>query len=137
MENSNRQTTNPALLGLTDNETAIDIERYFKLGKTKLYIGSDANIGYRPNDFSIAKVYFKIKGNDFISYEADFIEITDQNLLEFRLHGAESDETKFYYGFANFKKLEEIIPLDRVENYHTSKLIRKTQPCPAIVNILQ
>lgn len=137
MENNSYHISNPAFLGLIDNETALKIAHYFESGKTKLYIGSDANIGYRSGDFQIAKVYFKIKGDDFISYEADFIEITDQNFLEFRLHGAESDEAKSYYGFANFKKMDEIIPLDRVENYHTSKLVRKTQPCPAIVNILQ
>jgi|GEM_PF-5473852 len=129
-----QKINNPVLLGIIDPIWLEDIKKYFSSGKNELYIATDASNRYRDRK-SIKKVYFKINGTDCASFEADFIGFTDENIIESRLYGPQSDHGNLYYGFKNFKKLEKDILLDQMENANTWKVIRKNQQTPVIVNI--
>lgn len=95
---------------------------YFKEGKDRLYFYTNANIG-QATELGVKNVYFKLKGENFISAKADFIDILDSNPDEYRLPGAKA-EGKYFYGYRNLRWLFNKVALSDLRYFNTGNNLR-------------
>lgn len=108
-----------------DSQWITEANNYFAKGKDKLYFTTNKGFTKLPYQ----RVYFKINGSKIngkycASYNAEFIEITRTNPFEFRLPSYASETSKYYYGFRNFSKLKEPIPLTKFIRYPSREQLR-------------
>ena len=103
-----------------DSQWITEANNYFANGKDKLYFGTKAGFSKLP----FQRVYFKINGKYCASYNAEFIEITRTNPVEFRLPSSASETYKYYYGFTNFREINEPIPLAKFIRNPSGKQLR-------------
>lgn len=99
---------------------------YFK-EKNILYFYTDSHIGI-AKDLPIKKVFFKRKGVKFVSAVAEFVDITTENLINFRLKDNENIRGKYFYGFKNLKLIKNPIRLDLLEYFKSGKKLRNDVP---------
>jgi len=122
----------PALFSPVDGKWIGAAFEYFKSGKERLYFYTNANVG-KAMDLDIKNVYFKAKGEDAVSAKADFVELTEENPLGYRLPGSEKETGKYYYGYKNIQWLNNAIKLVDLQYYKTSTKLRVDVPGPCII----
>ena len=103
-----------------DSQWITEAKIYFASGKNILYFGTEAGFSKLP----FQRVYFKVNKTNYASYNAEFIEITRTNPIEFRLPSSASETFKCYYGFKNFRELNEPIPLTKFIRHPSGKQLR-------------
>ena len=118
-----------------DSQWITEAKQYFASGKDKLFFTTDA--GFRKLPYQ--RVYFKINGSKingkyYATYNAEFVEITRTNPFEFRLPGYASETADYYYGFRNFSKLKEPIPLTKFIRYLSGKQLGNFQGNAAVID---
>lgn len=112
----------PALLSIIEEQWLEEALDYFqKSGKNKLYFYSNSKQIKNAGTKGITHVYFKVKDILFkesnVVAKADFIEITTENPVEYRLPGYENELGLFYYGFTNLRKLKYPIRLSEMRYF--------------------
>lgn len=105
---------------------------YFKEGRDRLYFYTDSYIG-QATDLGIKNVYFKLKGGNFISAKADFIDILESNPAEYRLPGPKAVGKRYYYGYRNLKWLLNKVGLSDLKYFKTGTNLRNDIPGACII----
>ena len=105
---------------------------WFRAGKDKLCFVTDGPIG-RAWHLKIRNVYFKRKGQNWISARAKFIRLTDKNPTTIRLPGHSHEIGKFLYIFRNLKKIDPI-PLSTLQYYKRHTKLRNDARGACIIN---
>ncbi|MBS3102449.1 hypothetical protein J4458_03305 [Candidatus Woesearchaeota archaeon] len=133
----------PALLAVVEGNRIGDAFKYFQnSGKNKLYFYSNSKQIKNAGNKRITHVYFKVRDILFkesnVVAKADFIEITNENPVEFRLQGSESEEGLYYYGFTNLRKLNCPIELSEMRYFKPdgtgSRLLNSTPGATIIID---
>lgn len=122
----------PALFAPVEGRWIDSAISYFKNGKDRLYFYTNANIG-QASELEIRHVYFKAKGDNSVSAQADFIELREDNPVQFRLPGDENNTGRYYYGYKNIRKLDSPINLESLKYYKSDKNLRNDIPGPCII----
>ena len=105
---------------------------YFLNGNKLLYFYTDSQIG--NIDVSEAKkIYFKLKGEKFVTATADLVEITTKRPTENILDVNAMVEAKYFYAYKNLRFLEQKILLKDI-SYPSGKYLRNDAPCIYIIN---
>ena len=108
-----------------DSQWITEAKNYFANGKDKLYFTTNKDFTKLPFQSVYFKINgFKINGKYCASYKAEFIEITRTNPVEFRLPSSASETSKYYYGFTNFREINEPIPLTKFIRHPSGKQLR-------------
>ena len=121
----------PALFVPVKGKWISEAFEYFNEGKSKLYFYTDANIG-QVTDLGVKNVYFKLKGENFISAKADFIDILEYNPDEYRLPDTKASG-KYYYGYRNLRWLFNKVALTDLQYFRTGNNLRNDIPGACII----
>lgn len=117
---------NPALFVPVEGKWIDKAFDYFK-EKNILYFYTDSHIGI-VKDLPIKKVFFKRKGDKFVSAVAEFVDITTENPINFRLKDNENIRGKYFYGFKNLKLINNTIRLNNLEYFKSGKKLMNDVP---------
>ena len=125
---------NPAILSLVEEKWIQQaFDDYFREGQTTLYFCTNSNSIKPADSLDIKHVYFKLKGETFISLRAAFVEFTDDNPSRFRLPGCENEVAKYYYGFKMPVWLKDRIDLSDLKYFNSEKYLRPDVPGTCII----
>ena len=122
----------PALFVPVERHWINEAFDYFNKGKEKVYFTTSSGIGAAAQ-LSIEHVYFKLKGDKTVSAIADFIDLTTDNPVDFRLRGSEGQTGKYYYGYKNLKWLKNPIDLLELKYFESQKNLRIDVPGACII----
>lgn len=121
----------PALFVPVEGKWIDKAFEYFK-EKSPLYFYTDSHIG-RLKNLNIRKMFFKRKGDKFVSAVAEFVNITIENPINHRLKENENVKGKYYYGFKNLKLIKHPIKLDNLKYFKSGKKLRNDTPGACII----
>ena len=125
---------NPAIFTPVLGKWIQEAFTYFYKGNTLLYFYTDSNLLSNTNKLDIKHVYFKPKGNCFITAMANFVNIKFNNPKTFRLPNTQNITGKYYYGFKRIKTLNKQIPLSDITRYPSNKFLRNDVPGVCLIN---
>ena len=107
---------------------------YFEQGNNFLYFYTNSkNIG-NAEKVGVKKIYFKIKGENFISAAADFVELLTENPKVNIFEVNAEIKAKYFYSFKNLKVLKQKIPLSEVTRFPSKKILRNDTPGVCVIN---
>jgi len=108
--------------------------KYFKGGNEFLYFYTDSYGIVNAENLEVKNIYFKAKGENFISAVAEFVDMVTENPKEYRLPNSIEVKGKYYYGFKNIKILEIKIPMNKITRYLSNLTLRNDTPGLCIIN---
>lgn len=106
---------------------------YFKQGNDLLYFYTDSRIGNIDIN-EVKKIYFKLKGEKFVTAKADLVEITTKRPVENILEVNANVKAKYFYAYKNLKYLEQKILLEDIKRYPSGKYLRNDTPDICVIN---
>ena len=117
-------------------QTTVDFSVRHIPQKTRphLKITGSLTAAISTNKLDIKHVYFKPKGNCFITAMANFVNIKFNNPKTFRLPNTQNITGKYYYGFKRIKTLNKQIPLSDITRYPSNKFLRNDVPGVCLIN---
>lgn len=107
---------------------------YFGKGNILLHFYTNSKTVGNAEKVGVEKIYFKIKGENFISVVADFVKLLNENPKINIFEVNTKIKAKYFYSFKNFKILKQKIPLNEVTRFPSKKILRNDTPGACIIN---
>jgi len=124
--------TTPAIVVPVEGKWIDQAIEYFR-EKDILYFLTNSKALAQTFNLRIQKVYFKLKGESAISYEADFLGVLTQNPSHYRLPGCEDEAGLYYYGFRNLRQMDAEIELPDLCYFTTGNNLLTSLPGVSII----
>ena len=124
----------PAIFSPVQWKWIVQAIEYFKQGNKLLYFYTGSYGIVNAENLEVKNIYFKAKDENFIIAVAEFVDMVTENPKEYRLPSSTEVKGKYYYGFKNFRLLEDKIPLKKLNHYQTNSILRNDTPGVCIVN---
>lgn len=105
---------------------------HFRSGEPELYFVTNASIGQAAN-LPLRQVYFKVRGENFVSAQAAFIDISTDNPASKRLRGIENATGRYYYGFRDLRRMTVAVNLTDLRYFSTGKALRNDVPGACLI----
>ncbi|MCX6603513.1 MAG: hypothetical protein NTV52_07965 [Acidobacteria bacterium] len=126
---------NPALLAIVGLEWVEQAMKEFGEGKREIYFGTSAT-GMGPAlRVPVQRVYFKTEGSKAITFQADLVEVTRQNVPNKRLNSMENEsDWKYYYGFGKIAPMVPAVALSALRYFSTGNQIQNAVPGSCLIH---